>query len=312
MSKYYEDEDEGLSPQEFLQNQEEQEAQDERETQLRPGFLKPEPIGKIDSLKRAIVNLLDVDEEYVESLQPKEGVVVDLEDTPTRREAMGYSYIPTPQEVRRQKSVPKWARQVQCPKCGSIMTVIKAKRDIKFGENIMYQCHTVGQDYNMCLVVVQITTDTFYWVRPGDFTATDWDWRSISEECTPVLPGVEVKGHDPEPEFVKPVEIPPAPWIKRVVRLVIWEKFWESIMTEGEVGFGELVEAVQEERPQDKEGKFLNTLRELVEDLPEWMQLHTGYVVKSFGGVFTVVGKDRGSMEFYPFSDEAYREKHGF
>lgn len=267
----------------------------------------------LEVFKRHIVQVFDVDPELVESLQVREGLEFRIDEVPTRRERMGYSWVPTAEDRKRQKSVPKWAREVQCPKCGAIMTPLKSKFDTKFGENVTYQCHRLNEYREMCLTLVQLTTGVYYMMRPGDFVKSDWDWRKVAPETVPMIPGMRPVEMNPETDFVKPVEVPPNPWDKSVQGKVIWDIFWALIMETGECGYDELKQKVVEKRPQDgRPGKFRNKLDRELDSLPSWMQRRTGYVVKQFGRVYRVVGKSRGDFSAYPFSQADYRKVHGF
>lgn len=322
MSNNYDDEYEGVNPNDFLEAELEKEKardQDSEERRLRESeneldrdLLQVRKIDKFNLFKEHIYQFFDISKEELDKLKPRKSVEVEVDLVESRRQRMGFRYLPTSLDEKHRKTVPRWAREVQCPKCGAIMDVLKSKRSLKFGENVLYQCHAIDQYYEACLTVVQITTDSFYWMRASDFTSTDWDWQEIVEETVPVLPNGKVIAHDPTDKFIKPVEVPPCPWQKRVTKRVLWEKFWEAIMEQSEINASELITLVQEEREQDKKGKFARNLYELVDTINIWMQQRTGYVVKDFNNILTVVGKSRGSLDLFPFSDEGYRKKHGF
>lgn len=323
MSKYYDDEYEGVSAESFLREEEEREQGKievdpeearlrERDNKLDEGLAQPREINKFNIFKEHIYQYFDISKEELDKLKPREEIEVEVDLAESRRKRMGFTYLPTSLEEKHRKTVPKWAREVQCPKCGAIMDVLKSKRSTKFGESVLFQCHAVDLYYEACLTIMQLTTDTFYWMRASDFTSTDWDWQQVAEETVPVLPNGKPIAHDPTGKFIKPVEIPPCPWQKRVTKKVLWEKFWEEIMEHGEISSSELTALVQEEREQDKRGKFARNLHDLVDTLPTWMQQRTGYVIKDFANIFTVVGQSRGALDMYPFSDEDYRTKHGF
>ena len=88
------------------------------EDELVDGLSEPHRETTLDILKRTMSLVFDLTEEQIESF-PLRSNVISLEEVPTRRERMGYQWIPTPEDIKRR--VPKWMREVQCPKCGAIM-----------------------------------------------------------------------------------------------------------------------------------------------------------------------------------------------
>lgn len=279
-------------------------------------FVEEGEENSVDILKRNLQEVFDVPDGFFSSLKVRDDVELDASKIPTRRERLGYSWIPTSEDRRRARSVPKWARDVICPKCGAIMVPLKSKANTKFGENILYQCHYMNQNREMCLTVVSIQTGVYHMMRAGDFTRSDWDWKSLSMEMPVVIPGVKVKTEESvhEPEAM-PEKMPPNPWTKgRTRSKVIWEKFWEiALRDNGEVGVDELVEEVQKIRPQDKKDySYKRKLEDSVWTIPSWMTRRTGYTIKNFGRVLRVKGKSRGDFSMYPFSEQSYRKEFGF
>jgi hypothetical protein len=282
---------------------------DVREEELQTDFTDPRDLSVVERFKEQILQIFDIDANVVENLQTRTDEI-EVSKYATRRERMGYSWIPTAED--RKRRVPLWAREAQCPLCGAIMTPLKSKRDTKFGENITYQCHRVNEIREPCLTVVSITTGVYYLMQPGDFTSSDWNWREVSSETLAVIPGVKVSDVSPTEEFVRPETKPLNPWTKgKTQSKVIWNCFWDTILEDGECGVQELRDKVIAQRSQDKAGKFRSKLERDIDGLPSWMHRRTGYVVKQYGNVFRVVGKSKGDITSFPYSEKAYREEHG-
>lgn len=270
----------------------------------------------LEVFKRHMVQLFpELDPEVVKNLKVREGLELDPNEIPTRREELGYAWVPTTEDRRKHKSVPRWARDVRCPRCGTVMEVITSKYQTKFGENVTYQCHRIDDKQRMCLTVVQVTTGTYYMMRPGDFTKSDWNWSRVAAQTNiPMVEGVSLKGAEPEEEFKLPERMPPHQWTKgRTLTRVVWEEFWRlAFEDDGAVSADQLMRAVQEIRPQDKEGNFYHKLERKILEIPDWMLLYTGFVIKNFNGTLKVLGRSRGDLREYPFSDENYRKEFGF
>ena len=266
----------------------------------------------LEVFKRHMVQLFDLDPEFVKNLEIRKGLEFDLDHVPTRRENLGYEWIPTEDDRKRSKSVPVWAKEVICPKCGAIMVPIKSKAETRFGENVTYQCHRVDANQQMCLVVLTIMTGVYYCMRPGDFTKSDWDWESVAHQTVPVIPGVKVADISAKEDFQQPKSMNWCPWTKNTQNKVIWDTFWEIILRDGECGVDELREKVLEIRPKDKVGSYRYKLDRELKNLPDLMQKRSGYVIKSYGKVFRVVGKAKGDPDTHPYSDAQYRKEHGF
>lgn len=313
MSKYGDDEDDSY---EAVNEAVEEENTDllttEEETELEDGLTEPRRESMLDVFRRQISEVFDLSEEQVAEFKVREELV-SLYDSPTRRERLGYQWVPTETELK--KRAPKWAREVQCPKCGAIMTPLKVKGvSRRYGENITYQCHRVDINREICLTLVQVYDGVWHFMRPGDFTPGIWGWEGVADETVAVIPGTKILDAAPEADFIKPHVIPPNPWSKgKTSSRVIWNVFWTTIMEDGEIGHKELIEKVQEIRPQDKRaGRTRTKLYRDVDNIESWMQRRTGYVVKQFGQVFRVVGRSRGDHGMYPYSSEQYRKEHGF
>jgi len=266
----------------------------------------------LEVFKRHMVQLFDIDPDFVKNLEVRKGLEFDLNSLPTRREKMGYEWIPTEEDRKRSKSVPSWAKEVQCPKCGAIMVPLKSKDNTRFGENVTYQCHRVDEFQNMCLVVLTVMTGVYYCMRPGDFTKSDWDWENVAFQTVPVIPGAKVADISAKEDFQQPKSMNWCPWTKNTQNKVIWDSFWEIILRDGECGCDELRDRVLEIRPKDKNGSYRSKLDRELKTLPLQLQRRSGFVIKAYGGVFRIVGKAKGDPELHPYSDEAYRKEYGF
>ncbi|WP_267716736.1 hypothetical protein [Streptomyces sp. CoH17] len=303
---------------------------DPRESELAPGVVdvtdieseeSEAPTDLLGMFKEKIKQVFDVDDEFLDKLEVREDLEVALADYATRRERLGYKWQPTAED--RKARVPKWAREVQCPKCGNIMIPLKAKRNgkpkdanelnhPKFGETITYQCHATDEFRRPCLAVVVLTTSVGYLMRPADFTPSDWNWMEVAPQTVPMIPGAKVKEIKATVQTVVPEIVPTNPWDKKgAMSYQLWKNFWEIAMRDdGEVGYDELKEAVQKARPQDKT-KYLARLKSELDSLPSWMQKRSGYTVKLFGNAYRVVGISKGHLDWFPYSDPEYRKAHG-
>src|SRR5207237_5680887 len=116
----------------------------------------------------------------------------------------------------------------------------KRKNQRAFGETITYQCHAIREEivdpssvYKRtkqvsCLSVVQVTTTCNYWLRPGYFTESDFDWSKVSFEAPVVTENTSFVVDSLPLLFDFPEEAPPNPWTRRTVRSkVLWDAFWE-------------------------------------------------------------------------------------
>lgn len=282
------------------------------EIETRDELVELAPESGIEVFKRHIVQVFDVDPEFVEKLTVRKGLKHDFREIPTRREEQGYEWIPTAEDRKRSKSVPDWARNVACPKCGGIMTPLTSKLQTRFGENVTYQCHTISSRHKMCLLQVQLMTGVYYMMRPGDFSKSDWDWQVVAQQTTPVVDGVEVEGVDNSSSEL-PKVAPPNPWSKgRTQSKVVWEVFWSMMLEHGEVNIKQLRENIEEIRPQDKSGRHYERLERSIQGLPGRMLTRTGFVIKPFNGSFKFLGRSRGKLDLFPFSEETYRKEFGF
>src|SRR6476659_194164 len=154
-------EDDGGLTEEDHKSVREAEAQNAKEGELRDGILAPRaPRSPEELLKERVVELFDIQPELLDGWKMREREVLDPNEVPTRREIMGYKWIPTEEE--RKSKVSQKFREVPCPACQGIMTVLKSKTDKKFGETITYQCHNVNEFREMCLMVVAITTSVWH------------------------------------------------------------------------------------------------------------------------------------------------------
>lgn len=264
----------------------------------------------VEILKARILGVFDIDEELVMNLKVRPSLEIDVALIPTRRERMGYAWIPTAED--RKTKVPQWAREVQCPKCGAIMVPLNSKNNTKFGENITYQCHATDNYRVPCLTVVQVMDGVYHFMRPGDFSKSDCNWQDVAPGTIGMIPGTKVANAKPVEQFVKVPFIPPNPWTKgKTQSKVIWEQFWKTIVEEDECGYQELIEKVQAVRPQDARGKFYRKLIRDIDTIPSWMFRRTGFVIKQYGKVFRVIGRDKGDITRYPYSNAEYRKQAG-
>lgn len=227
------------------------------------------------------------------------------QNVPSRRERLGVSGSDL--KVKWPDPLPNWLQFVDCPRCGGAMTPLKAKAPDSWGEVITYQCHNLVDDSNtFCLVVLTITDGVRYFMRPGDFTSSDFDWTKVAPDTIPARASTtdpDKQGHKP---FV-PEHRPPS-WDRNTLMKPIYDAFWDEIMVSGRVEASDLSDHASKMKPDTPKDKILEAIR----TLPSWMKAKTGYVVKSSHSGFEVLGRGEGSTYEWPFSDVEYRKLHNF
>jgi hypothetical protein len=201
------------------------------------------------------------------------------------------------------KALPDWAKEVQCPVCHRLMTPIRVKPDNQWGETVTYQCHNNLTPDRICFAVVQLTTTVRYFMRPGDFSNSEFDWRQVAPETIPATP--QIAAQQSPSTFTVPA-VPPCPWIRETASQIAWNSFWGPVRPRQPVirPVAEILQAVVKAKGDTPK------VHKLIDTLPTWMAQRTGYVVAVRSGKFELIGKTTGSLE--PYTDAAYRKKHGF
>lgn len=233
---------------------------------------------------------------------------IDLSILPTRRERMGYEWIPSEEDRRNQ--APRWAQYVECPVCKGQMTLIKLKKDTQWGHNLTFQCHNTKAERH-CLAVVQLTTGSTYYMRPGDFEFSDFDWRKVAIETVEVCEGDTIIQSPSDRPIDRPVLRPYNPW-KRTTspEHILWNLFWDDIMKVGFVSYEDMCFEAEQIRDDLAD---LPRYKKIVQDFPAWIEERSGYTVHTdSAGIMCINGRGRGSKEGLPYSDKEYRQQHGF
>jgi len=210
---------------------------------------------------------------------------------------------PSLSDVEVKKDLPAWAKEVQCPVCHGLMVPIRVKPDRQWGETITYQCHNNLPSGKICFAVIQVTTTVGYFMRPGDFSVSEFDWRQVAPETVPATSQLAA-ALSPSTHSVP--AIPPCPWIRETASRVAWNAFWGPVKPRKPVirPVAEIEQAVISCKGDSPK------VRKLLSTLPSWMAERTGYVVAVRSGNYELIGKTTGSLE--PFVDEKYRKTHGF
>lgn len=185
------------------------------------------------------------------------------------------------------------------------MTPLRAKKDRQWGESIVFQCHNMGAKNKICLLVQTVTTSVPFFMRTGDFSDSQFDWKSVAPQTIPEDKANELHIGTEKVAFVLPQEAPPSPWIRETATKIVWDSFWTAILKNGEIAVDALRLALF-----DKKGKSPKT-EKLIEQVPEWITGHSGYSVVKQGSSFKVVGKTMGNNKLFPYSDPKYRKAHG-
>lgn len=219
---------------------------------------------------------------------------LDLSGLPSRSQRLGEAPRDLPE-------VSEWARTVVCPRCEGLLTPVKAKADKQWGESITYQCHNPYQK-TMCLLMVEISTSNRFKVTTEDFTNSDFSWKPVALDSVPVLG--EMKPVDTYPFKLSP----PNPWVKKTVRSVVFQTFWQEFMKKKSVDAVNFKFQIHKDYPQYGYEK----VSPAVDSLPVWMEEHTGFVFAKSNGVYKCMGKGKGNLSLAPFSSAKYRLDFGF
>lgn len=267
-------------------------------------------INRTEHFKQQIREVFEEDNQLFDQLVERSSRPLDLENYPTRSSILGRTGL-TEDQVRR--DVPEWAKNVQCPRCGTIMTPVRAKPDRQWGENITYQCHGEDKNGRLCLLVVQLTTVCNSVLRPGDFSESDWNWREVAKE-TPIVTENTTVSSSVTRSTEGPVVTPPLPWKREVLNKAIWEAFWEIYFEVGphSVPIRILTERVKELRPTDTSPHSLRKIDEKIAEVPQMIRMFSGFAVKKIKDSFFIIGKSKGDHSLYPYSDPTYRKDFGF
>jgi len=166
----------------------------------------------------------------------------------------------------------EWAKDVVCPVCGGLMTLLKEKADTHWGETFTFQCHNAKP-----FVVMTVTTSVLNKMEPSMFDVSVVNWKEVAPKAP--------KSGKLKPKFKGVREIPARPWTRMTNSSVLWDCFWALYKTRGKVDCAESVIQAGEIKGDSPQ------LRELVRTLPDWMTQRSGYVVKRMGGDFKIVGK---------------------
>lgn len=237
------------------------------------------------------------------------GKVIDPDQEPTRKERGGYG--PQPRTSPFLKEAEGWMKAVQCPVCGSPMTLLKGRKG-RYGTNITYQCHTETKPRSYCLAIMAVTVGGNRFMRPGDFDVSDIGWEDAAEESIEVEEGDTIKGVPRIGESFLPEEIPPTIWVRNVRSKVVWDSFWSlALSNEGAVDVDDLIPMALEVRKKDTQGDNYDRLLEVINDIPEWITKRTGFLISRKENILQVIGQGGGSMSLYPYSDHGYRKKFG-
>lgn len=226
---------------------------------------------------------------------------------PTRMEKAGEEFVETSKSLN--NKLPYWAKSALCVKCGGLLAPIKAKADTQYGETITFQCHNM-KNGKMCLLVVQVTESVSNMMRPGDFHPSDVGWKHVAPETV----SAEVAEAAVSPvEFEGPKVAPDSPWQRKTVLSALWDGFWLSYMSNTYRPVADK-EFVMSHAIAVKGASFTQKIKEELENLPEWMNFRTGYVISLSNGAFSIVGKTQGGegITALPYSDPKYRKKFGF
>jgi len=261
---------------------------------------------QIDYIRQLILDNFANGDELIDKLVPLAVPKVTFsQSVPTRRERNGVAA--GDQKVKWPDPVPTWLQFVECPRCGGTLTPLKAKAPDGWGEVITYQCHNLIDDKgSYCLVVLTITDGVRYFMRPGDFTSSDFDWTSVAPETIPA-PSTVVDPEKKERQPFKPEHRPPS-WDRNTLMKPIYDLFWEKIMEVGRVDAADLSDYATKMKPETPKDKILEAVR----TLPTWMKAKTGYEIRSAHSMYEVAGKSVGSTYEWPYSLASYRDQHGF
>lgn len=233
---------------------------------------------------------------------------IDLNEIPTRKERLGYGKQSKSSDYS--KEVESWGEYVLCPVCGSQMTLLKGRKG-RYGESLVYQCHTEVKRGQYCLAVMTLTVGSRYYMRPGDFEACDVGWEGVASETVEVREGDVIKQAAFTKDFELPETPPPAPWSREVQGKVVWDNFWEiALKNNGVVSTLQLIDIVKEKKPEDRAGKGLSRLESTIKNFPTFVTKSTGYLVRTVGSEFHILGKVEGDTDMYPYSDPEYRKLH--
>lgn len=235
--------------------------------------------------------------------------VIDSEQEPTKKEREGGG--PQPKKSPFLKEADSWMKTVQCPLCGSPMTLLKGRAG-RYGTNITYQCHTEVKTRSYCLTVMTVTVGGNRFMRPGDFDVSDIGWEDVAEEAIEVEDGDTIKGVPRIGADFLPQEAPPTIWVRNVRRKAIWDSFWSlALSNSGVVDVDDLVPMVLEVRKTDINGDNHERLLESIDEIPDWITKRTGYLITRKENILQVIGQGGGSTSLYPYSQKEYREKFG-
>lgn len=200
---------------------------------------------------------------------------------------------------------------VNCPiHTNHQMALIKISNS-GYAENVIYQCH-YSDEKETCLLIVTLhrpyAPGAKSYLKPGDILG--------HEQLPKALDAIAEGGKEvvvPESTVTDwmPKEIPTNPWKQRGrMGKVIWDKFWESAMVDGEVNIAVLVGLANVQHPSKE--KEIEKVTTGSDPLATWMTNRSGFVVIRDDEKWKVVGRGVGKTDLAPYSDPAYRKRYGF
>jgi len=203
---------------------------------------------------------------------------------------------------------------VNCPRHAEfLMTPIKIFRSA-YGYSITFQCHHANKNGELCLIISQINEPLSggkVFMRPGDILDFE-SWEKALDRVEQINLGDRVVDPENTSQEISLEKMPPNPYKTGSVLSIIWNTFWDNIIANGYCSYKTLEDEIREQKGDAKSLKQVRDYTIGNEQLSDWMSKRTGFVFKTFGESWKVVGRTEGQEGNQPWSNPGYQEEFGF
>lgn len=204
---------------------------------------------------------------------------------------------------------------VNCPRHAEyLMTPIKFFKSA-YGYSVTFQCHHLDDTDKPCLIISQVfeaQIGSKAWLKPGDILDYE-SWEKALDHVQRInMQDRVIRDTESVEDSLELTKAPPNPWNKPgTVAYIIWEVFWDKIVTEGYCSLRTLEEEYLQ-RATNKNMKQFQDYTVRTYPLEQWITQRTGFVIKKFGDSYKIVGRTEGKEDRFPWSEESYRKEFGF